>query len=350
MVNIGREAGNFFQSDRELAKQQLKEQKYNYTVGNAIKLSTKGLDVLVEGHYAYVAESGFLAKRIHLETQKTVKLFKGHKGPVTCMALTHNGAYLWTGSWDKTIKKWNTATAECLLTLQGHDDFIKCIAVSDTFLYSGSSDKCIFKWNITADEPTCQAVMKEHTRPIEGLAFAEDGGYLFSASTDLTIKKWDLAKDICVQTFSGHETSIYSIKVHEDELWTASADKTVRRWNTETGAVDTVLTHPDRVKSLAVVGGYVITGASDDIVRVWNIATGALECAIEGHFDEVSALAVQGSTVYSVSLDCSLRRWSITPEAMQKYSQAKPFEKKNPTSSGLTAEEELELDELLEDD
>lgn len=75
-------------------------------------------------------------------------------------------------------------------------------------------------------------------------------------------------------------------------MWTASADKTVRRWNTEvcdhislkglyhsfysiqTGKVDTVLEHPDRVKSVAIVGPYVVTGASDDNIRVWDIAVG----------------------------------------------------------------------------
>ena len=40
--------------------------------------------------------------------------------------------------------------------------------------------------------------------------------------------------------------------------------------------MDTVLQHPDRVKSIAVVGPYVVTGASDDAIRVWDIAVSLL--------------------------------------------------------------------------
>lgn len=37
-------------------------------------------------------------------------MYKGHSGPLTCIGLWyHNGEeYLITGSWDKTIKKYNT--------------------------------------------------------------------------------------------------------------------------------------------------------------------------------------------------------------------------------------------------
>lgn len=69
MVNIGTEAGNFFQSDAEIQKQKEKQAKYNYTEGDAIQLSTKALALIVvqDGAYAYVAESGFHAKRINLQ-------------------------------------------------------------------------------------------------------------------------------------------------------------------------------------------------------------------------------------------------------------------------------------------
>ena len=67
MVNVASEAGSFFQTDAELKKQKEKEAKYNYTEGDCIQLNTKALALLVTGKYAYVAESGFSAKRINLE-------------------------------------------------------------------------------------------------------------------------------------------------------------------------------------------------------------------------------------------------------------------------------------------
>ncbi|KAF7725244.1 hypothetical protein EC973_000332 [Apophysomyces ossiformis] len=283
MVNIAAEAGNFFQTDAELAKQKEKEAKYNYTIGDCIKLSSKGLALMIvdEGKYAYVAESGFLAKRINLETKKTVKLFKGHHGPVTSLALSNNGAFLWTGSWDKTIKKW------------------------DTKKVTNAS---------------------KHTKDTKPAFTASEFG-MMKCGPVLIVLIFELV---------------------------ASADKTVRRWNIETGEVDTILEHPAPAKSVVVAGPYVITGASDDNIRVWDIASGKLEYTIEGHFDEVGGLDVHGSTVFSVSLDCSLRRWSITAPALKKYvEEAKQRkEKKQETEDavpGLTEEEERELAELMDD-
>ncbi|KAG2227580.1 hypothetical protein INT45_002265 [Circinella minor] len=348
MVNVASEAGSFFQTDAELKKQKEKEAKYNYTEGDAIQLNTKALGLLVTGKYAYVAESGFSAKRINLETNKVVKLFKGHQGPVTCLALSHNKQIVWTGSWDKTIKKWDAKTGECLATLEGHTDFVKSLIIVGEDLYSGSSDTTIRQWNI--ETHACKNIFKKkHNRAIECLA--ADTKFLYAGSSDRLVSKWDRSTGECVATFDDHDTSVYCVRVWDDEMWTASADKTVRRWNTETGAVDTVLTHPDRVKSIVVAEPYVITGASDDAIRVWDIASGKLISTIEGHFDEVGCLDVVGSTLYSASLDCSLRRWSLTASALKEYNEKpknKPKENED-DGLGLTEEEERELAELMDD-
>lgn len=69
MANIGVHSGQFFQTDAEIQKEKEKQAKYNYTLGDAIKLSSKALDLLIvqQGKYAFVAESSSDAKRIHIE-------------------------------------------------------------------------------------------------------------------------------------------------------------------------------------------------------------------------------------------------------------------------------------------
>lgn len=66
MVNISQQAGAFFQTDADLAKQKEKAAKYNYTEGDAIQLASKALDVRLFGNYLYVAESGFQVRKISL--------------------------------------------------------------------------------------------------------------------------------------------------------------------------------------------------------------------------------------------------------------------------------------------
>jgi DNA-binding beta-propeller fold protein YncE len=75
MVNVSVESGAFFQTDAELAKQNEKRLKYNYTEGDAIKLGTKALALKLsfDEKYVYVAESGFFVRKISL----TVSLSHG---------------------------------------------------------------------------------------------------------------------------------------------------------------------------------------------------------------------------------------------------------------------------------
>lgn len=161
-------------------------------------------------------------------------------------------------------------TGECLATLQGHTDFVKSLVIVGDALYSASSDAFLMKWDINTHQ--CLISEKKHKRAIESLAVTPDGKFLFSASSDGNVIKWDDQLKV-IQTYEEHETNIYCVRVSgEDDIWTASADKTVRRWNMETGAVDMVLQHPDRVKSLVLSGPYVVTGSSDDDIRVWDIA------------------------------------------------------------------------------
>lgn len=58
---------------------------------------------------AWVAESGFVVRRVGLESGKTKQLFRGHGGPVTSLAFhSSNGRELLvSGSWDKSFRVWD---------------------------------------------------------------------------------------------------------------------------------------------------------------------------------------------------------------------------------------------------
>lgn len=66
MVNVSQQAGAFFQTDADIAKQKEKEAKYNYTEGDALQLTSKALDIRIFGNHIYIAESGFQVRKISL--------------------------------------------------------------------------------------------------------------------------------------------------------------------------------------------------------------------------------------------------------------------------------------------
>ncbi|CAG8627636.1 24816_t:CDS:2 [Cetraspora pellucida] len=342
---IGTSANNFFQSDQDIAIQERKFKKQQNKAGDPIECTSKVLCMILTEKtdnfdYAYIGESGFIAKKVNLSTKKTVKIFKGHTGPVTCLGLWYKDEieYLITGSWDKTLKKWDSKTKESLCTFSLHTDFVKSLAISHktSTLFSGSSDKHIRSWNLLTGEPL--KVFKRHTRGIEDLTFDEKETFLFSASSDGLVIKWNPLSGECLQIFEGHLTNIYALKVFEEEMWTA--DKT-------TGKPDMSLEHPDFVRCLAICGPYVISGSRDESIRVFDIGSGKLIKVIEGHFDEVSCTAIRGTRLYTGSLDCTLRMWSLT-EITSQESQQKPIVQEEKSTSMLTEEEERELEELME--
>lgn len=104
---------------------------------------------------------------------------------------------------------------------------------------------------------------------------------LFSAGSDREIRRWRLSTDLSsageIDTENPiiqHETSVFALKFDTDEdLWTASADGTVKCLNRERGwEVDTTLNHGDYVDAVVVEpqGTWVVSAGRDEEVKVWD--------------------------------------------------------------------------------
>ncbi|GAA5835841.1 hypothetical protein JCM11251_007441 [Rhodosporidiobolus azoricus] len=127
--------------------------------GAPIKLSSKPLRLVVREQAggkeaeAWVAESGFVVRRVGLESGKTKQLYKGHNGPVTSLDFytTPSGRELMiSGSWDKSFRVWDFQTKTCLSSTIAHIDFIKTLHVIPSLhiLLTGSSDKDLRIWDL----------------------------------------------------------------------------------------------------------------------------------------------------------------------------------------------------------
>ncbi len=61
---------------------------------------------------------------------------------VYCLALSHNGTILASGSYDSSTRLWNIDSYEQLFVLQGDGGFVNALDFSadDQYLFSGSND------------------------------------------------------------------------------------------------------------------------------------------------------------------------------------------------------------------
>lgn len=315
----------------------------------------------------------------------------GANAPVTCLARSHGTAgngTLYAGCWDKTIHSWSLTTRKPIRRYIGHTDFVKCVTTCMIkrveILISGSSDASIIVWDASNGKKL--HVLKGHARGVLCLTVdptsvnaatgSSEEVTLFSGDSTREIRRWRIslesAREDPTEPILAHETSVNRIHFDEGEedLWTASSDNTIKHLVRSRGwEADSSFKHPDFVRDVLPFMSHVVTACRDEEVRVWNASSEKVVCTYSGHYDEVTGLALTTRAkedkslepvVVSVSIDGTIRTWSLDPQEIKTYNHREQEEAARLASEVnvdgaadapvMTAEEEAELAELMDDD
>ncbi|XAR72654.1 [Myosin heavy-chain] kinase [Bertholletia excelsa] len=220
-----------------------------------------------------------------------------HVDTVSALALSSDESLLYSVSWDRTIKIWQTTDFKCLESVRNaHDDAINAVALADDgHVYTGSADKTIRVWRKNPGETkhTLVSTLEKHNSGVNALALSTDGLVLYSGSCDRSILAWEKEDD--------------------------SGDMMV---------VGVLRGHAKPILCLAVVSNIVFSGSADATVRVWTGAGGCYSClaVLEGHRGPVKCLTAEsdrlnpsdGTTylLYTGSLDCDIKVWQISAPSL----------------------------------
>ena len=195
-----------------------------------------------------------------------------HDGLIYSLILSKDGQTLFSGSADKTIRIWNTATGQLKSTLEGHTDSVLALAITpcNRFLISGSADKTIKIWDLTSPFSK-RKILTSHDNWVTSLAITTNGQYLVSGSRDSTIKLWDLSTKKIVYTLTEHRNAVWSVAISPDgkTLASGSLDKTVKLWDLATGNLLQTLQASSPV-IFSDNGKYLITGSSKNQIEIWQ--------------------------------------------------------------------------------
>lgn len=305
---------NLFQAEADIKGAQARQQKAERTkdIGEPIDLKSKIISLVVRDQDVWTAESSKVVRRIDLNSGKTLQVYKGHTGPVTCLAFYDtkdsdgsSKTYLITGSWDKTIKVWDTKTKAVVSDTPAHDDFLKTLLVipSSRILASGSSDKLLKLWDLEGLAEGEAAALHQlasisgHRRPVETLATADSSpNHLISGDSMGVMKAWNLEerwraspnspptiRATTTTDIGGHRTGVNDIVIASSYLWTASTDETVtiRRYtpanSSSASSSITSLEHTNPVKCLLLLSNspiaqpFLLTGHGD-VIRIYDVS------------------------------------------------------------------------------
>ena len=162
-------------------------------------------------------------------------------------------------------------------------------------------------------------VLRGHGASIGRLAWSPDGSYLASASTDKTVRVWDVATGEVLHVFEGHTEWVCTVCFDPTgtRLVSGSYDRLCKVWDIGTGALlQTVGGHDDRIFSVAwsPSADVLATGSADNNIRLWDTRTWTLLAAHRGHYAGINDLGFSpdGDRLLTGSYDQWTRMWDVS--------------------------------------
>ncbi len=254
---------------------------------------------------------------------------KGHLKEITSVAWSPDGRFLASGSQDKSVRIWDTASGKTVRELKGRRcNANYCSYVAVTWSPDGrriavsAGDKTARIW----DAATGKIVytLKGGKASIWRMAWSPDSRFLAGTSFK-TVRIWNAANGQLVRTLTGHTEGVSSVAWSPDGrlLASGSYDKTVRVWDAANGKrVHRLYGFPHWVTTVAwSPDGRFLASTSSKRVYIWDAVTRKLEHKLTGHSDTVDAVAwsPNGKTLSSGSKftdhersDNTLRLWSAS--------------------------------------
>lgn len=187
----------------------------------------------------------------------------------------------------------------------GHRLSITCVCMSPDYKYifSGGKEGSLIKWCfqtykklhvIPAEKKSADDEPRlDHCRSLTSIAIASDGKFLATADGGKDVRIWNPENMALIHRFDGHRGSVTGVVFRKSThtLYTCSQDRTVKVWDVgELTYVECLFGHQEPITAIdSLFRERAITaGGRDTTIRLWKIA-------------EESQLVFQGT---GQSIDC----------------------------------------------
>nr|XP_048332569.1 protein translocase subunit SECA2, chloroplastic isoform X3 [Ziziphus jujuba var. spinosa] len=235
----------------------------------------------------------------------------GHRDCITGIAL--GGGFLFSSSFDKTIRVWSLQDFSHVHTFEGHEHRVMALIYVDQeqpLCVSGDHGGGIFVWGTSiplGQEPLKKWYEQKDWRYSGIHALSSSGnGYIYTGSGDKSIKAWLLQDGTLSCTMNGHKSVVSTLAVCDEVLYSGSWDGTIRLWSLIDHSPLTVLGEDTSgtvtsILALAVDRHMLIAAQENGRIKVWR--NEMFMKSIHMHDGAVFAIGKEGKWLFTGGRD-----------------------------------------------
>ena len=189
------------------------------------------------------------------ELQADLSTDTGHKRAIHSVGFLSDKQSIISGSDDTTAIVWDVPTQKQIIRLEGHNDYVRTTAVhpyNKNIVATASYDQTIKVWDLRVSG-TEETQLFKTGDAVSSLVFHPAGSFLASGGgTDVHI--WDIEGGAAVVTLQNHTKDVQCVSFNNfgSRLLSASVDRQVKVYETETYAAVHTITYPEPVYSVGI--------------------------------------------------------------------------------------------------
>lgn len=202
-----------------------------------------------------------------------LRKFRAHMGPVYTTKWSPDNMRVLTGSDDTTSAAWDLATGERVVHIQGHEDYVRCGTVlprNPSMWVTGSYDGTVKFWD-TRTPCDKEVVCCNHASPVEDILSLSDSTIVSAGKTEIRV--WDILRGgELLHHMSPHAKTITALALggNRTHVVSASLDCTVKLFDTASWEEIQAIQYSAPVLSMAVSpsDSHLVAGTTDKMICV----------------------------------------------------------------------------------